>query len=136
MLRKRTSLVVIGLALAIVAGYGIAQVFITPQGQGVEGMERMELSTLVARDMAGVYKDPAATGTITIGGLMDDVRRETGDQVTDLEKTLETTKSLPLRNAIHLRLKDLYKVQGQTEKVLATLHTIIDENDKAPQNQK
>ena len=70
---------------------------------------------------------------IAIGDLKDAVRRKPKEIIEDLETRLKKTKTLGLRNAIRLTLKDLYKAQGADEKVLDHLRTMLAENDAALQ---
>ena len=48
-----------------------------------------------------------------------------------MESLLTHTKSLGLRNAIRLTLRDLYKQTGQKDKVLQLLRDLLKENDAA-----
>jgi len=75
--------------------------------------------------------DPATAGLIAIGALKDDIPREPGQIIEDLEDRLSETRSLPLRNAIRLSLKDLCKQTGQNERALNHLREMLAENDKA-----
>ena len=80
--------------------------------------------------------DPATAGLIAIGAIKDDVPREPMHIVEDLEGLLAETRSLPLRNAIHLSLKDLCKQAGKNERALRHLREMLAENDKAMQSPK
>lgn len=73
---------------------------------------------------------------IAIGGLKDEVRRKPAQITKDLETQLNRTKTLGLRNAIRMTLKDIYKAQGNDEKVLSHLHAMLAENDKALQEER
>ena len=77
--------------------------------------------------------DPGMAGMVAIGGLKDDVHRKPAEIIDDLEKQLAKTKSLGLRNALHLMLKDIYKAQAEDEKVLEHLRAMLAENDAALQ---
>ena len=77
-----------------------------------------------------------AIGVMAIGALKDDVRRKPGEVIADLEAQLKEVKTLGLRNTIRLTLKDVYKHQGEDEKVLQQLRALIAENDKALQAEK
>ena len=96
-----------------------------------EQIERMELMIGLIKRMQHICFDPATAGMIAIGGLKDDVRRKQEQIVADLEKQLAKTKTLGLRNAIRLTLKDLYKARGDNERVLDHLRKMIEENDAA-----
>ena len=77
--------------------------------------------------------DPAAIGLIAVAGVRDEVPRDAGAIIEDLEDQLGRTKALGLRNAIRLTLKDLYKAQGDNKAVLSHLRRMLAENDKALQ---
>jgi len=96
-----------------------------------EQIERMELMIGLIKRMQHICFDPATAGMIAIGGLKDEVRRKQEQVVADLEKQLAKTKTLGLRNAIRLTLKDLYKARGDDERVLDHLRKMIEENDAA-----
>ncbi len=80
--------------------------------------------------------DPSAMGVIAVAGLRDEVLREPADIIEELENLLAQTKTTGLRNAIRLTLKDLYKAQGENEKVLQHLREMLQENDQAAQQQR
>ena len=63
--------------------------------------------------------------------VKDEVRRKQEQVLADLEGQLAKTRTLGLRNAIRLTLKDLYKARGDNEKVLGHLRKMIEENDAA-----
>ena len=75
--------------------------------------------------------DPPAMGLIAIGGIKDDVQRKLGEIIKDLEDRLSKTKSIGMRNAIRLTLRDMYKQSGNDKKVLEHLHAMVAENDNA-----
>ena len=81
--------------------------------------------------MREVYFDEPMVAMIAIGSLKDDVKREPKAIAADFEAQLTKIKTLGLRNAIRMTLKDLYKAQGQDEKVLAHLRAMLAENDAA-----
>lgn len=101
-----------------------------PMGEMPE-IEKMMMFMRVVQQMSEICKDPTAAGMLAVGGLKDDVKRDRAEVITDLEQTLEKTRALPIRNAIRLTLKDLYKENGNNEKVLAQLHAMVAENDAA-----
>ena len=80
--------------------------------------------------------DPAAAGLVAAGGLRDDVRRKYAEITKDLEAQLAKTKTLGLRNALRLTLRDIYKKQEDDEKVLKHLRAMLAENDAALQAKK
>ena len=106
-----------------------------PRGRGgqfrPEQVERMERMIGLIKRMQHICFDPATAGMIAIGGLKDEVRRKQEAVVADLEGQLAKTKTLGLRNAIRMMLKDLYKARGDDEKVLGHLRKMIEENDAA-----
>jgi hypothetical protein len=78
--------------------------------------------------------DPERAAMIAIGGLKDEVDREPQDIVEDLEAQLKKTKTLGLRNAIRMTLKDLYQeIEHQEQMVLKHLREMLEENDRALQ---
>ena len=77
--------------------------------------------------------DSETVAAVAVGGLKDEVKRKPEDVTKDLEALLEKTKTQGIRNVIRQTLKDIYKAQGKDEKVLAQLHALIAENDKALQ---
>ena len=77
--------------------------------------------------------DEVFASMVAIGGLKDEVRRKPAEVAKDLEAQLKKTKTLGLRNAIRMTLKDIYKAQGEDEKVLNLLRETLAENDKALQ---
>lgn len=98
------------------------------------GVERAsEFLDLIVK-FRDVAFDPQTAGMIAIGGMKDDVRRKPDETIKDLEAQLVKTKSLGLRNAIRLTLKDLYKAQGEDDKVLEHLRAMLAENDAAIQS--
>ena len=69
----------------------------------------------------------------------DDTRnrsRKPKEVIEDLEAVLTKTKTLGLRNAIRMTLKDLYKGLGEDEKVLEHLRAMLAECDQALQKDK
>jgi len=94
-------------------------------------MERM--IRLIERLKDTCFDEPNAA-LIAIGGLKSEVRRKPEAVIDDLEQALAKTKTLGLRNAIRLTLKDIYKAMGEDEKVLNHLRAMLAENDKAIQD--
>ncbi|GAF95835.1 unnamed protein product, partial [marine sediment metagenome] len=106
-----------------------------PPGPGpIEQMEQMGRMMKLLEMMKEVCFDEGAAAMVAIGDLKDAVRRKPKEIIEDLEAQLKKTKTLGLRNAIRLTLKDLYKVQGADEKVLDHLRTMLAENDAALQD--
>ena len=97
------------------------------------GMHRMNMMMEMLERLKHTCFDPTSAGIVAIGGLKDDVRRKPAEIIKDLEDTLGKTKTLGLRNAIRMSLKDIYKAQGEDEKVLQHLRAMLAENDAAIQ---
>jgi len=76
---------------------------------------------------------PEAAAMIALAGLKDDVPREPKDIADDLEQTLKRTRTLGLRNAIRLMLRDVYLHLDQPDRVLQHLHEMLAENDRVLQ---
>jgi len=72
-------------------------------------------------------------GIIAIGGLRTEVPQKREELIETLVHLLENTKTLSLRNAIRLTLKDLYVEKGDAANALAQLKAIVRENDRAMQ---
>jgi len=77
--------------------------------------------------------DPAAMGMIAVAGLREGIPRKGERVIDELENALKSTKSLGLRNAIRLALRDLYKARAKDEKALDQLRAMLSENDRALQ---
>ncbi len=98
-----------------------------------EPMGQIRMMLGMVEHLKHVCFDPTTAGMIALGALKDDLPRKDDVIARDLEETLEKTKTLGLRNALHLTLKDLYKKQGETEKAVKHLQAMIVENDAAIQ---
>ena len=98
---------------------------------GTEEAERMGRMFGLIRHLEQACFNPKTAGLLAVGGLKDDVTRDDAATIGDLEQQLEKTHSLGMRNAIRLTLKDLYKAEGNEEKVLSHLRAMLEENDKA-----
>ena len=101
-----------------------------------EAAERVEMMLGMVRQIERVCFEPTTAGLIAAGGLKDDVPRRPAEIIDDLEEQLARTKTLGLRNAIRLSLKDLYKVEGKREMVLKHLRAMLAENDAALREHK
>ncbi|HUU58920.1 MAG TPA: hypothetical protein VMZ50_05205 [Phycisphaerae bacterium] len=110
-----------------------------PPGEGMMGpfaptkMERVARMAGLIRQMQRICFEPPTAGLVAIGGLKDEVPRKPDAIIKDLESQLEKTRTLGFRNAIRMILKDLYKAQGDNEKVLEHLRKMLEENDQALQ---
>ncbi|MFP4105482.1 MAG: hypothetical protein ACLFVU_05245 [Phycisphaerae bacterium] len=96
-----------------------------------EMMERMGSYIGYVNRMKSVCFDPELAGMIAVGGLRRDVERKPEETAEELEELLKETESLGLRNCIRMSLRDIYKAQGEDEKVLKHLRKMIAENDAA-----
>jgi hypothetical protein len=105
-------------------------------GQGVGPTDRMVGFLDLVERFRALCADPEASGVMAVASMKDEVRRKPADVIKDYEDMLGKTKSLALRNAIRLALKDLYKAQGEDEKVMETLRAMLAENDAAIQSQQ
>ena len=101
-----------------------------------EKAKQTEMKLDLIERMQKICLDPAAVALIASAGLKDDVSRSRTDIIADLEDLLAKTKTLGLRNAIRLTLRDLYKSTGNNEKVLEHLRAMLTENDAAIEHQQ
>lgn len=101
----------------------------------VVGAYRMRALIGTVQDLRGVAADPAAAGIVAISSLREEAR-DPRQAVEELEGLLRETRSLPLRNAIRMTLRDLYKAQGQPDRARQTLREMLRENDQALQEQR
>jgi hypothetical protein len=99
----------------------------SPRALAEKARERVEL----VGSMKETVEDAEAMGLIAVAGIRDDVARKPAAVIADLEAMLEKVKTISLRNAIRLALKDLYKAEGKSEKVVEHLRQMLLENDAA-----
>ena len=85
---------------------------------------------LVSR-MSEVCGNPQLAAMVAIAGLKEDVKRKPEEIIKELEDQLGKLKTLGLRNAVRLLLRDLYRAQGDDAKVLEQLRAMIAENEAA-----
>jgi len=97
----------------------------------MQKMEQMGAAMGVVARMGEICFNPRLAGLLAVGMLKDEVRRKPADVIKEFEEQLGKTKSLGLRNAIRMSLKDLYKAQGEDEKVLDQARAMLAENDQA-----
>ena len=83
-------------------------------------------------DMKKTCFDPNAMGLIALGAISQEISRPPQEVIEELEDLLVKTKTLGLRNAIRLTLKDLYKQTNQPEKTLDLMRSMLSENDDTP----
>ena len=98
-----------------------------------ERMERTGFHVSVVERMKSACFDPEMAGMLAAGGLREEVERPPEEMVKDLETQLARTKSLGLRNALRMTVREVYKAQGNDEKVLEHLREMLAENDAAIQ---
>lgn len=99
----------------------------------VQEVERLGMMIGLIQRMKHICFDAEAAGVIAAAGIRDEVPRKAEDVVKDLEDQLAKTKTLGLRNAIRMSLKDIYKELGQNDKVLEHLRAMLAESDAALQ---
>jgi len=97
----------------------------------IEQADRMGQMLQLIRQMERVCFEPSTAGLIAAGGLKDEIRRPPADIIEDLEDRLAETRSLGLRNAIRMGLKDIYRMTGNDEMALRHLRQMLAENDLA-----
>ena len=98
---------------------------------GREHVEQFGRLMQMVERMRNTCFSPEVAAMIAASGLKDDVPRKGEEVVEDLENTLKKTKSLGLRNAIRMMLRDIYRDLGKNDKVLQHLHEMLAENDEA-----
>ncbi len=96
-----------------------------------QGIEHSRMMLGLVHEMERACSSPQSAGMIAIGSLKDDVQRKPEELAAEFEELLKTTKSLGLRNAIRLTLKDIYRMQNNNDKVLEHMRAMLAENDKA-----
>lgn len=95
--------------------------------------KQAELRVKLVGNMKETCFDPLAIGIIAVGGLRTEVSQKPEELAQQLESILPETKSLGLRNAIRLTLKDLYVEMGSAAKAQEQFKAMIKENDDALQ---
>ncbi|MHC4718135.1 MAG: hypothetical protein ACYS5V_14275 [Planctomycetota bacterium] len=160
MRNRKTIAVLLGVSLVtvMVVGYAVAQDRRPPRGGPMMGpgarrpgmadpgmgggrghaphvVQQMTMMLHLIERMRDAAFDPETAGIMAVAGMKDDVRRSPREAAEDLEKQLARTKTLGLRNAIRMSLKDIYKRVGEDEKVLQQLRAMLAENDKALQEE-
>jgi len=94
-------------------------------------MAEMDMMMAMIERMTDVCFNPRVAAMTAIGGMKDDVRRDPKEMIRDFERELARTRTLGLRNAIRMTLKELYQHTGQHEKVLDVNRAMLRENDEA-----
>lgn len=95
--------------------------YVQQYGHMIELIERMK----------HVCFDPENAALIAVGGLKDDIPRRPEEVVDDLEGVLKRTRTLGVRNAVRMVLRDLYRHLGAHDRALRNLHEMLAENDEA-----
>jgi hypothetical protein len=104
-----------------------------PMPVSPEMAERMGGVVGLVSRMSEVCGNPQLAAMVAIAGLKEDVKRKPEEVIKELEDQLGKLKTLGLRNAVRLLLRDLYKAQGEDAKVLEQLRAMIAENEAAIQ---
>ncbi len=104
---------------------------VRPPAPPAEPTQQLRQMIGALHTMSEAVSDPRTAAMMAIGALKDEVKNRPIAGVRALEAALRTTRSLPLRTAIHLSLKDLYKAQGNDVMVVRHLMAVIAENDEA-----
>ncbi|MBI5722373.1 MAG: hypothetical protein HZA50_00280 [Planctomycetes bacterium] len=99
------------------------------QGKGGQGFEEMGMFIGVIDKMRGVCYNPEVAAMVAAGGLKDEIKRKPGEAAKDLEDLLAKAKTVGLRTAIRMTLKDIFKEAGDDAKVVEQLKAIVQEND-------
>lgn len=74
--------------------------------------------------------DPISAGMIGIGAINDELALTPKEAAEELESILKSTKSLGLRNAIRMTLKDVYLKAGDKKRASYHMGMMIAESDK------
>jgi hypothetical protein len=80
--------------------------------------------------------NPRIAGVIAVSGLKDQVGKKLPEKIKFFEAQLEKTKSLGLRNTIRMVLKEFYQTNGDDDKAVDQLKSMLEENDAAIQQEK
>ena len=99
-------------------------------------VKELRLNLQMLKTMGEMMFDPEHCAMMAIGAIKDDLDLEPKEAIPHLEQVLAQTKTLGLRNAIRLSLKELYEETDQTEKVLKLLKDTVAENDRAAMEQE
>jgi hypothetical protein len=97
------------------------------------GIHELGLHMRMLESMSKMAFDPIHCAMIAIGAIKDDLDMEPKEAAEHLEKILEETKTLGLRSAIRMSLKELYEETDDREAMLRILKAQIRESDKAIQ---
>ena len=79
--------------------------------------------------------EPQHAALVAIDGIKEDPNRKPSQIIADFERQLKRTKTLGLRNAIRLTLKELYEHEREFGKRRNLMREMLIENDKAIQEE-
>ena len=96
-----------------------------------DGKNGEDIGVGLLEQISKITSKPNLAGLIAIGGLKDDTKCSVKDKIKHLEELLVETKSLTMRNAIRMTLKDLYAATRQEDKLIKSLKEMAAENDAA-----
>jgi len=115
----------IGALIVIIGGasfVGTAGANMAADPMGQIGMFRNLIGLI--HDMARVAEDPTAAGVAAVYGIEDHLGK--GERsIAFLEDVLADTKNPAIKRAVRLKLSDLYKHTGNTEKAVEQLRLLI-----------
>ena len=101
----------------------------TPTAQ----VRQAEIRTKLVSSMKDACFDTQAMGIVALGGLRAEIPQQPQELAQQLETLLSQTKSVGLRNAIRLTLKDLYLEMGSPQKAQEQFQKMLKESDEALQ---
>lgn len=98
--------------------------------------ERFQLQEMVGmlNAVSQTAFDSESAAMIGIGAINDELTSTPQEAAEELESVLKTTKSLGLRNAIRITLKDIYIKAGDKKKGIEHMRAMIAENDECMYN--
>ena len=105
-----------------------------PRPDAANPIEKIEVMLEMIKRLQRICFDPGVAGMIAVGAMKDEVRRHPEVAIEQLEDSLKHVKTLGMRNAIRLTLKDMHKALGHEEQVVRHLRAMIEENDEAIQH--
>ena len=96
-----------------------------------EQLEQMGLMIEMVERLRHICFEPENAAMIAVGALKDDVPRRPQEVVKELEAALKRTRSLGVRNAIRMSLRDLYRHLDMHDQAMENLRRMLAENDEA-----
>ncbi len=94
------------------------------------GAQQLKTMLELVGQMRRISSDPTASAIVAVGAIKD-VAPEPQAAIDTLEGLLEQTDALPIRNVIHMTLKDIYLQQGDRQRALEVLRQMVLENDRS-----